>query len=132
MSTQSNNKQYTIVLAEDDQLVSKACAEGLEEADFRVVTVDSGSDVVDVVKNEKPDILLLDLIMPIKTGFEVLKELREIKEFEELPIIIFSSLSRGDEIQKAVELGATDYIVKPHTALTDMVTKVNKYLPERE
>ncbi|MCK5591101.1 MAG: response regulator [Candidatus Pacebacteria bacterium] len=132
MSTQPNDKQYTIVLAEDDQLISKACAEGLEEADFRVVTVDSGSDVVDVVKSEKPDILLLDLIMPIKTGFEVLKELREIKEFVELPIIIFSSLSRGDEIQKAVELGATDYIVKPRTALGDMVTKVNKYLPERE
>ena len=125
-------EQYTIVLAEDDHFISKACAEGLEKDGFKVFVVDSGDEVVDKVKNEKPDILLLDLIMPMKTGFEVLKELREIKEFSSLPIIIFSSLSQGDDIQKAVELGATDYIVKPRTALRNIVDKVNKYLPERK
>lgn len=125
-------EQYTIVLAEDDHFISKACAEVLEKAGFKVFVVDSGDEIVDKVKIEKPDVLLLDLIMPMKTGFEVLKELRGIKEFSNLPIIIFSSLSKGDEIQKAVELGATDYIVKPRTALRDIVDKVNKYLPERK
>ena len=121
-------KIHTIVLAEDDAFISRAYVSGLTQAGFRVIDIHRGDEVVAAVEREMPDIVLLDLMMPFKTGFEVLADIRSREPLKKIPIIIFSSLQQDHDVEEALRLGATDYLGKSNISLHGVIEKINEYL----
>ncbi len=100
------------VLVVDDSTINNMLLQNfLEEHGFEVITALNGYDAIRILESQKPDLLLLDLMMPGLSGFDVLKMLR--KENSDLPVIIISAFADADYINLARELGAKDYIKKP-------------------
>jgi len=101
------------LLVDDEEFFRKLVAMGFERDGFAVVQADNGSDGLRVAEQERPDLILLDLVMPGLLGFEVCKALRENPEFSQTPIIVMSAKSYKPDIDKAKALGADAYVVKP-------------------
>lgn len=117
-----------ILLAEDDKFLSRAYKDGLEEAGFEVVIALDGESAIEKVKSEKPDLVLLDLIMPVKNGFEVLGEMVTDDRLKDIPVIILSNLSQESDVERGKALGAVDYLVKADYSLQAVVEKVAEHL----
>jgi len=116
-----------ILLAEDDEYISKAYKVGLEEADFIVIPAFNGEEAIEKLKIEKPDLILLDLIMPIKNGFDVLRELKKNAEWKNIPVLILSNLGQDSDIEEALKLGAKDYLVKANFSMKEVIEKIKEY-----
>lgn len=83
-----------------------------------------------LAETKKPDLILLDLILPRLNGFEVLKKLKEEKETKDIPIIVLTNLEGMGDVERAIELGATTYLVKAQYSLEEIVRKIKKALGE--
>ncbi len=116
-----------IVLIEDDEILAKVVREELSEADFDVFQTFDGEEGLKLVRSKKPDLVLLDLILPKKHGLDVLEELKKSPITRSIPVIVLTMLSRDDDIKKGLKLGANDYIVKSQHAVTEIVEKVEKF-----
>ena len=116
-----------IVLAEDDKILSKVIYEELIEANFEAFKAFDGIEALSMIKSKKPDLVLLDIIMPKKSGFEVLEELKSSPATRNIPVIILTMLGRDDDIKRGYKLGANDYIVKSHHAVTEIVEKIKEF-----
>jgi len=121
----------TILIAEDDKFLSNAYRIKLSKLGYDVAIVSDGEQVMKYL-NEKqmPDLLLLDLIMPVKDGFDTLKDIRAIDKFNKLLIIVASNLGQSEDVKKAKEMGAIDYIVKSDLSLQELAEKIHSYLHE--
>lgn len=111
---QEHDYSKFLVLAVDDiplnlLLVQKM----LSRFNFRLKTAANGQQALDAVAEEKPDLILLDLLMPIMDGFEVIKNLRANPETADIQIVILSALNSNDDIAKGFNVGANDFIMKP-------------------
>jgi DNA-binding response OmpR family regulator len=113
-----------ILLAEDDKFISKAYTAGFSDVGFDVTPVTDGDSVVAKVTSEKPDLILLDLIMPGKNGFEVLEELKKNDTLKKIPVIILSNLGQDSDITKGKALGAVDYLIKSNLSMKEVIEKV--------
>lgn len=119
----------TILIAEDDKFLSNAYRIKLTKLGYEVVIVTDGEQVINYLKeNPTPDLLLLDLIMPVKDGFETLREIKLMEKIKKLPIIVASNLGQNEDVKKAKELGAVDYIVKSDLSLQELADKIGSYL----
>ncbi|TSC69913.1 MAG: two-component system, OmpR family, alkaline phosphatase synthesis response regulator PhoP [Parcubacteria group bacterium Gr01-1014_70] len=118
----------TILLVEDDDFVGRAYKDGLRRAGFLVETAMDGNEAVKKAKSVLPDLIVLDLVMPLKNGFEVLEELRKDKAYSAIPIMVVSNLGQETDIEKAMQLGATDYLIKNQFSMKQMVERIQKYL----
>jgi DNA-binding response OmpR family regulator len=119
----SENKML-ILVAEDDKYISIAYKDGLVRAGFDVVTAMDGLETITKIKSDKPDIILLDLIMPIKNGFEVLEEIKKDSSLKAIPVIILSNLGQDTDISKGKELGAADYLIKADFSMKEVIEKI--------
>jgi DNA-binding response OmpR family regulator len=117
-----------ILLAEDDKFISKAYSAGLQKAGFDIVNATDGVEAIELIKTRHPDIILLDLIMPRKNGFEVLEDLKLDKSIKTVPIVILSNLGQESDVEKAKALGAADYLVKSNYTMDAVVEKVKFHL----
>ncbi|MCK5592381.1 MAG: response regulator [Candidatus Pacebacteria bacterium] len=121
-------KLKKILLAEDDQFISRAYKDGLERVGFEIIIALEGFTAIEKVKTEKPDIVLLDLMMPEKNGFEVLEEIRAGENSKDTPVIILSNLGQASDVEKGKELGATDYLIKSNFSMKEVIEKVKFHL----
>lgn len=121
---------HRILLCDDDAFLSRMYTFKLEAEGFEVVEVKSGELVVAQIKEMMPDLVVLDLMMPIKNGFEVLQDLRkEVDErIKQIPIIVSSNLAQESDINMVKSLGAVDFIVKSRSTPKDLVDKIRCYL----
>lgn len=115
-----------ILLVEDDQLISRAYRFALGEAGFNVVLADDGRVALQKIEEEKPDLILLDIVMPILNGFEVLEKLKKQSKKGSPPVIMISNLGQQTDIARGKKLGAVDFLVKANISLKDMVDVVKK------
>ncbi len=113
-----------ILIVEDEKNMRESLKEAFEEGHFEVLTEEDGENVIDIVKEKEPDIILLDIILPKKDGFEVLSELKGDVNTRNVPVILSTNLSDPSDIQKALDLGATTYLVKSNYSLEDIVKKI--------
>lgn len=118
--------QPNILIAEDERALSKALELKLTNAGFLVTIATNGEEALKLIDEKHFDLLLLDLIMPIKDGFAVLTELSSKKS--KLPVVVLSNLGQSEDERKAKELGAVDYWVKADISLIDVVNKIKKLL----
>lgn len=122
-------KKY-ILIAEDDKFYDNIYKIKFEKEGYEVRVVTDGAQALEEVKKRKPDIVLLDLVMPVKDGFETLKALKADKELAGVPMIVLSSLGQDDDAAKIKALGAAEYFVKTSITIYDLVKKVKEYLGE--
>ncbi len=115
-----------IIVVEDDPLLLKALNIELLSNDFEVLSAKDGEAGLQLIRKEKPDLVLLDLVLPKMHGFEVLKSLKNDKNTEEIPVIILSNLGQFSDVKKGLDLGAKDYYVKASTDLSELSEKIKK------
>ena len=119
------NSKKRILIAEDELPLAKALDLKLKSVGFDVVVTHNGDEALDALKEGHFDILLVDLMMPKRDGFSVLQEL---KGKEAPPIFVMSNLGQDEDMKRATDLGAKDYIVKSNTPLSAIVEKVKTLL----
>ncbi len=116
-----------IVLIEDDKVLSKVIKEELKEANYGVDQAYDGEKGLKLVQSKKPDLVLLDLILPELHGFDVLKDIKKDPNTKKIPVMILTMLGSDDDIKKGLRLGAHDYIVKSQHAVSEIVDKVKDF-----
>ncbi|OGG66262.1 hypothetical protein A3I99_00190 [Candidatus Kaiserbacteria bacterium RIFCSPLOWO2_02_FULL_45_11b] len=123
--------EYTILLCDDDEFLIRLYTYKLEFEGFKVVEIRSGDLVVAQMKEVMPSLVILDLILPNKTGFEVLQELNTEENLflRNIPIIVSSNLSQQSDIDTVKSLGAVDFLVKSRITPNDLVDRIRCYLP---
>lgn len=121
------NAKNKILLAEDDYAISRVYAGGLTHSGFEVIIAINGVDALEKIRINRPDLVLLDLMMPIKNGFEVLEEIRKDDALKDIPVIILSNLGQESDIARSKELGITDYLVKSDTSMKHLIEKVKSH-----
>ena len=117
-----------ILIVEDEEILIKVLKEKFIKEKFTVELVSDGESVLASAKNFKPDVILLDIILPKKNGLEVLEELKGDPESQNIPVIMLSNLGEDEKIKKAISLGAVDYLVKTQHPINEIVEKVQNYL----
>jgi len=118
----------TILFIEDESALQKTFGEILKQEGYEMIPALDGEVGLRLAKDKKPDLILLDLILPRIHGFDVLKKLKEDKETKEIPIIVLTNLEGISDVDKAIELGATTYLVKAQYTLEEVVEKIKKTL----
>ena len=120
-------KKTKIVLIEDDQVLAKVLYNELSHAGFDVSQAFDGEEGLELVKFKRPNLVLLDLVLPKKHGFEVLEELKKSPDTRAIPVIILTLLGEDDDIKKGLRLGADDYIVKSDHPIGEIIEKVRDF-----
>lgn len=123
--------QRTILIAEDDRFLLKVYTAKLEQAGYEVVTCTDGVEALRLAVELQPDLILLDMIMPKKNGFDVLLELKANPDTEKIPVIILSSLGQESDIERGLQIGAADYLIKSNASFKDVKEKIEQYLPKK-
>ena len=118
----------TILFIEDESALQKTFGDILSQEGYEVIPALDGETGLKLAKTKSPDLILLDLILPKLHGFEVLKELKKDPETKDIPIIVLTNLEGMGDVEKALELGATTYLVKVQYSLEEVVEKVKKTL----
>jgi CheY-like chemotaxis protein len=117
-----------ILMVDDDAFFRKFYASKLVAEGYQVDTAANGREALDYLARAKPDILLLDLIMPQMDGFEVLKELTKVPGTKPpFPIIVFSTLSQPQDVERAKQLGASDFVNKVSLNFTVLIEKIRTF-----
>lgn len=120
--------QKRILLVEDDDALASVYLVRLQAEGFDVRRVSNGEDALAAAISYKPDLVLLDVMMPKVSGFDVLDILRNTPETANLKIIILTALSQESDKQRAIDLGVDDYLVKSQVVITDVIERIKQHL----
>ncbi len=118
----------TVLIIEDEQGMRDSLKEAFDGAGYETILAEDGEEGILFARQKHPDVVLLDIILPKKDGFEILKELKEDEETKDLSVVLTTNLSEPSDIQKALDLGATTYLVKSNYSLVEIVKKVEEIL----
>lgn len=121
-------EDFRVLLVEDDSFLRDLLSQKMRKEKFQVIEAIDGEDGLKKTVSEKPHIVLLDLILPGADGFETLKRIRGEASVATVPVIILSNLGQKDDIEKGMQLGATDYLVKAHNTPGEIIDKIRSVL----
>ena len=121
----------TILIIEDEQTILKAISIALEDAGFNILSAIDGESGEEIAIQQRPDLILLDIILPRKNGLDVLKSLKSNEATMHLPIILLTNLSDTETVSQGVALGARGYLVKANYSLDEVVAKVRETLEKK-
>lgn len=117
-----------ILIIEDDKFLRELIARKLQSESFEMVLAMDGESGLELAVKERPDVVLLDLILPGIDGFEVLAKIKKDETISSIPVIILSNLGQKDDIEKGMSLGAADYLIKAHFTPNEIVEKIRQTL----
>jgi len=121
----SNKK---ILIIEDDKFIRDLISTKLAQENYEVLEAKSGKEGIQKIKKEKPDLVLLDLILPEIDGFEVLARIKTDPTIASIPVVILSNLDQKEHIQKCEKMGAVAYFVKAHLTPTELIEKIKNFI----
>ena len=121
-----------ILFVEDEEALQRAMGDALEKAGYKLIKALDGEIGVSAALKEQPDLILLDLILPKKNGFEVLGELKKDPATKNIPVIVLTNLEGSSDVERALSLGATTYLVKANYNLSDVLGKIELVLNHHE
>lgn len=130
MSEVVEMRKKLMLVVEDDNFYSNIYKVKLAKEGIDARVAGNGDDALALARREKPDLVLMDLIMPGKDGFETLKAFKEDDSLKDIRVVILSNLSQEEDKQRVMDLGAIEYIVKANISLQEMVDRVKKYLAD--
>jgi len=117
-----------IIIIEDEKILLDLLKDKLVKEGYEVIVALDGQTGLAKIKQEKPDLILLDMVMPKMGGFEVMRELNKDENLAKIPVIIISNSGQPVELEKAKKLGAKDWLIKTEFDPKEVVNKVNKQL----
>ncbi len=117
-----------ILIVEDDPFLLGMYSTKFEMEGFDIVTAENGVAGYETAVSEKPDLILLDVLLPEKDGFDVLRDLKKNVATREIPTVMLTNLSQKDDFEQGLGLGARDYLVKAHHLPSEVVSKVKQIL----
>ncbi len=121
-------KKTKILIVEDDEFLANIYQTKFEIEGFKVILAPDGEIALKLAKSKLPEIILLDILLPKLDGFAVLRELKKQAETKNIPIILLTNLGQKEDVQKGLNLGAVDYLIKAHFKPSETVDKVRKVL----
>jgi len=116
------------LIVEDDPFIADVYVLKLESEGYNVETAEDGLKGLEALKKKRFDVVLLDILMPNMDGFKVLEQIKKNPSMSQVPVIILTNLSQKKDIQKGIELGASDYIIKTKFTPTEVVKTISKVL----
>ena len=119
----------TILIADDEEHLGFMVKFKLEKSGFNVLWEMNGSSALKTITEQKPDLVILDVMMPGLTGYEVLQKIKSIDELKAIPIIMLTAKGQESDLIKGIELGAADYIIKPFRP-AELLARVKRFLPD--
>ena len=122
------DKKEKILLVEDDAMIVDMYKTSLEKEGYEVISTDRGSEVLDLAKKHKPNIILLDIILPEIDGFSILRELKASKTSKKIPVLMLTNLGQESDQGKGKEMGADGYFVKSQHTPNDILIKVKELI----
>jgi len=120
-----------VLLVEDDKFLRTVLEKKLLAEGFEVISAIDGDEALEKIISNKPDLILLDVILPKRSGFLVLENIKEDPELKNVPVLIISNLGQEEDIKKGLSLGAIEYFVKAKISLEDIVKKVKEYAEQK-
>jgi len=117
----------TVLLVEDEKMLSSMYTTKFTKEGYNLIQAFDGEEGLTKAKNQKPDLILLDIIMPKLDGFVVLKALKEDPILKNVPVILLTNLGQDEDIKKGKELGADDYFIKANHTPAEVVEKVQSF-----
>jgi DNA-binding response OmpR family regulator len=124
----SPEKQTHILIVEDDLFLAEIYQKKFEIEGFKVSMANNGEKAVQDIKKKIPDLVLLDILLPKLDGFSVLEAVKADESTKDIPIILLTNLGQQDDVQRGLEKGAADYLIKTHFKPSEVVDKVRKVL----
>lgn len=117
-----------ILFIEDESALQKTFGELLSQEGYEMLSALDGELGIKLAVEKKPDLILLDLILPKTNGFEVLKKLKADNETKDIPVVVLTNLESIEDIDRAISLGATNYLVKTQYEIEEVLAKIKKVL----
>ena len=125
-----NDAKKTILVVEDDSFVLDIYQTKLIQEGFDVISATDGVEAMKKLEEEKirPDLMLLDIVMPYMDGREVLKKIKNNDKLKDIPVVLLTNLSQKEDVEEGLSLGAKDYLIKSHFTPSEVLEKINQYL----
>jgi DNA-binding response OmpR family regulator len=130
MNTKIQNQKKILVI-EDDELLGEIITAKLINANYTVLWRRDGKSAIATMLDFKPDLILLDIVLPIVSGYEILEQIHKDPELQNIPIIIISNSKQPVEVARSLKLGIKDYLVKANLSPEEVITRVNACLTEK-
>jgi len=125
------SQKRKILVVEDDQFLSSIIEEHFKKVGYSVEIAKGGAEALKFIEKSIPDIMLLDILMPEVSGFDVLKKVRADARYKDMPIIVFSNLGQESEIEEGKRLGADDFLVKARFMISEVIQKVDALIDKK-
>jgi len=122
------DEKIYVLIVEDDVFLADIYKKKFEMEGFKVSVSDNGEKAISDIAKKSPDIVLLDILLPKLDGFAVLEHLKADKATSGVPVILLTNLGQKDDVEKGLEMGAVDYLIKAHFKPSEVVDKVKKVL----
>lgn len=122
------NEQIKVMVIEDDKFLLKAYEIKFKQSNINTILAKDGVAGLSLAEKELPSLIILDLMLPKMNGFEVLEKLRSDEKLKNIPVIAVSNLGQKKDMERALELGAKEYLIKTNYSLDEIVEKIKKYL----
>lgn len=119
-----------VVIANDDRLLAEIIVHKFAARGFEVHSAGDGNSALELIRSLKPDLAILDLMMPGRDGFELLREIKASRDLSRIPVIVLSARNVEEEIVAALDLGVADYVTKP-VSLAELLARASRLLRER-
>jgi DNA-binding response OmpR family regulator len=126
MDTTASRK--TILIADDDEFITIAYKAGLEHAGYVVIIAEDGDQTVELIATFRPDLVLLDVIMPKQNGFEILKIIKNHPDYSHIPVVMLTNLGQESDEQTARSYGADRFLIKANVTLNDILLNIEQLL----
>ncbi|HBU06664.1 MAG TPA: response regulator [Candidatus Magasanikbacteria bacterium] len=124
----ADKKIISVHLVEDDTFLANIYKTKFEMEGFKITHSENGEAGLNDIKKKKPDIVLLDILLPKMDGFVVLQEIKKDPDTKDIPVILLTNLGQKDDVEKGLEMGASDYLIKAHFKPSEVVEKVREIL----
>ena len=122
---------FKILVVEDDNFLRDLLARKLGQENCQFIAAIDGENALKLIDENKPSIVLLDLILPGIDGFEVLNKIKQNPEIKDIPVVILSNLGQDSDIQKAKELGADDFLIKANFSIDEVISKIKELIAKK-
>lgn len=126
----TSEKKIKVLLVEDDKFLRDICGTKLIKEGFEIIEAVDGQEVLKKIIKDKPDIVLLDIVLPSMNGFEALSQIRSYPDLavSKTPVLMLSNLGQDDDVKRAMELGASDYLIKSNFSTQEITDKIRRTL----
>lgn len=117
-----------ILIAEDDVFIMEMYSMKLVSEGYEVISASDGKEAINKIKREKPDLIMLDILMPKMDGKEMLKKIKSEKDLSSIPVVVLTNVGEQDSVKDILDLGAKDYLIKSNFTPDEVVEKVKEYV----